>query len=160
MTVIQARQVLVYDDDYASWWYSDTAIIVKWTVGAVIVAIIVGYCCGGYIHAKHRLSKGLQPLGYHRWMVRRQMAPQAYNPSGYYNSGSNPGAGGYGNYGGYAQPYQAPPPVYNPHHAPPPSYTPGDIPLNATKANPDQNFPGQQVSGTTGGETSGSGSRS
>ncbi|KAK6533139.1 hypothetical protein TWF281_007294 [Arthrobotrys megalospora] len=156
MAALKPRQVIIYDDDYG-WWYSDTAIIIKWTIGAIIFAIIIAYFGGGYIHAKNRMSKGLEPLSYHRWMVRRQM-PQAY-PSHF-----NGNAGGYGNYGGYAEPYQPPPPVYNPTQGPPPSYYPdnmirGDIPLNPTKTNPNQNYPGQQWTGVTGGEASGSGPR-
>ncbi|EPS40595.1 hypothetical protein H072_5553 [Dactylellina haptotyla CBS 200.50] len=152
--VLYPRQVLLYDDDYG-WWYSDTAIIVKWTIGAVIFAIILIYFCGGYIHAKNRLAKGLPPLGYHRWMVRRQMTPQAY-PTHF--EGNN---GGYGNYGGYAEPYQPPPPVYNPYQNPPPSYYPDNmppgIPMNSTKTNPDQVMPqAHQFNGVTGGEASGS----
>ncbi|KAK6332801.1 hypothetical protein TWF696_002824 [Orbilia brochopaga] len=152
-TVLQARQVLLYDDDYG-WWYSDTAIIVKWTIGAVIFAVIIAYFAGGYIHARNRLSRGLPPLAYHRWMVRHQMAPEAYTGNAYGN-----GSRGYANYGGYAEPYQPPPPVYNPHNGPPPEYYPSnmqDIPLNASKTNPNQTLPGQQISGTTGGEASGS----
>ncbi|KAK6504006.1 hypothetical protein TWF506_002223 [Arthrobotrys conoides] len=158
MAALQPRQVLIYDDDYG-WWYSDTAIIIKWTIGAIIFAIIIAYFGGGYIHAKNRMSKGLEPLSYHRWMVRRQMPPEAY-PSHF-----NGNAGGFGNYGGYAEPYQPPPPVYNPTQGPPPSYYPenmparGDIPLNPTKTSPNQIYPGQQWSGVTGGEASGSGPR-
>ncbi|KAF3927394.1 hypothetical protein ABW21_db0205514 [Orbilia brochopaga] len=130
-TVLQARQVLLYDDDYG-WWYSDTAIIVKWTIGAVIFAVIIAYFCGGYIHARNRLSRGLPPLAYHRWMVRHQMAPEAYSTNAY---------------------------VYNPHNGPPPEYYPSnmqDLPLHTSKTSPNQTLPGQQISGTTNGESSSS----
>ncbi|KAF3919666.1 hypothetical protein ABW20_dc0105526 [Dactylellina cionopaga] len=157
MAPLQTRQVLIYGDDNYGWWYSDTALIVKWSIGAVIFGIILAYFFGGYIHAKNRIANGQQPLAYHRWMVRRQMTPEAF-PSHF--NGNN---GQFGNYGGYAEPYQPPPPVYNPNQGPPPSYYPDNmpvpIPMNATKPIPDQNFQGQQFQGVAGGEGSGSGPR-
>ncbi|EWC45243.1 hypothetical protein DRE_05970 [Drechslerella stenobrocha 248] len=141
------------DDGDDGWWYSDTAIIIKWTIGAVILFALTAYFGGGYIHAKSRMAKGLQPLPYHRWMVRRQMEPEAYV--------INPSRGPRVNtHGGYAEAYQPPPPVYNPYNAPPPEYYPNnmqDIPLNPAKISPNQGPP--QISGTTSGEASGSSSR-
>lgn len=50
-----------------------TGIIVRWVIFLVIFALIMGYIIGGYLHAKARLRKGLQPLAYHR--VRNPPSP-------------------------------------------------------------------------------------
>ncbi|KAK6541207.1 hypothetical protein TWF694_008574 [Orbilia ellipsospora] len=161
-TLLRRQSDLFIDGGYGyGWWYSETAIIVKWSIGAALFVFILVYFVGGYLHAKRRLAKGLPPLAYHRWMIKREITPpDAYAYPIHFN-GNN---GGYGNYGGYAEPFQPPPPVYNPLMQPPPSYYPDNmphgargIPMNATKTNPDQNLPGQQPG--PGGEASGSGPR-
>ncbi|KAF3905515.1 hypothetical protein AA313_de0201173 [Arthrobotrys entomopaga] len=157
---------IIYDGGYG-YWYSEKAIIVKWSIGGALLVFIFAYFLGGYLHAKRRLAKGLQPLAYHRWMVRREITPPETYAYPIHFNGNN---GGYGNYGGYAEPFQPPPPVYNSQmQPPPPSYYPDNMPyggrgtpMSGSKTNPDQSMPGQQQQQQfgPGGEASGSGPRS
>ncbi|KJZ77452.1 hypothetical protein HIM_03176 [Hirsutella minnesotensis 3608] len=95
------------------WWATRTGIIVKWVITLVFFVVIMGYFVGGYLHARRRLRKGLQPLAYHRCLVARRMQPPQYQ-TGWPQAG----------YGGYYQPNAYPmnntnaPPVYDPNRPP------------------------------------------
>ncbi|KAF3357374.1 hypothetical protein VdG1_03162 [Verticillium dahliae VDG1] len=96
------------DDDYYHWWYSREGRIVKWSLFLAFFLLLMGYLIGGYLHAKRRLKKGLLPLAYHRWMVRRAVLAQNMPP---------------------------PPPMYDPSSARPPMYVP---PEGGSKQQPQQ----------------------
>ncbi|KAI9760050.1 MAG: hypothetical protein M4579_001883 [Chaenotheca gracillima] len=123
-----------YEGD-GGWWYSPTAVIIKWAVLGVIVLLFFVYMFGGYYHAKKRAARGLAPLAYHRWLLpheqRARLDPTYRRP--------------HNNFTFYqAQRYDhnmdtMPPPAYNADHAPPPSYQP---PAGASKADPAQHFSG------------------
>lgn len=53
------------DDDYESWWYTDTAEAIKWAVVIAIFAILM-FLLAAYLHAKRRVRAGQAPLKYHR----------------------------------------------------------------------------------------------
>jgi len=101
---------------------------VRYTIIVVLFVSISAFLLGGYWHATRRMRKGLAPLPYHAWMVRRR----AYRPQQHHQQ---PQA--------YYQPYtmhgypqnSPPPPAYNPYSAPPPAYQP---PEGASKVLADQ----------------------
>lgn len=146
---ILARQIVEEDGRQIHWWYSETGRIVKWSVFLGLILILSIYIVGGYIHARSRIKKGLAPLGYHRWLVRRsdlaRVDPRyAYPPAMYH-----PRAPGWTTH----RPADAyhmrdmgvpPPPVYDPTSSRPPMYSP---PEGGSKVNPAQGW-GQQESGT------------
>ncbi|KAG5927909.1 hypothetical protein E4U42_001551 [Claviceps africana] len=76
---IGTRDIYCVDGEcYYSWWQSQTGIIVRWVVFFVILALFLLYVIGGTFHARRRMRKGLEPLGYHRFLVRRRFqAPPA-----------------------------------------------------------------------------------
>ncbi|KAK3063097.1 hypothetical protein LTS18_002756 [Coniosporium uncinatum] len=131
MAVIEARQFVVDDDYYGSWWYSPTGYIVKWIIVGIIFAIF--FAC---FHARRRIRKGLPPLAYHRWLVPRS-AQRGHHQNQYaYYAQQPPQQGGYygqGNAYGM-QTYAEPPPQYN-HNDVPPTYQP---PQGGSKADPSQ----------------------
>ncbi|EEY17597.1 conserved hypothetical protein [Verticillium alfalfae VaMs.102] len=108
----------------------------------------MGYLIGGYLHAKRRLKKGLLPLAYHRWMVRRAVLAQVdprygrpHQQPAYYAT-YRPGYGeayaqgqGHGGYGMQNMP--PPPPMYDPSSARPPMYVP---PEGGSKVDPSQTY--------------------
>ncbi|KAM3419859.1 hypothetical protein BST61_g3188 [Cercospora zeina] len=143
MGKVAAAQMLKRDDDdgdeypyyYSdSWWWSDTGYAVRYALICVILAIILLYFVGGYLHARSRLKKGQPPLAYHRWMVQRSARYErpAHQQSSY-PYGPDPYAQGYAMHG-YAPPPN-PPPAY--HGDAPPAYYP---PEGASKAMADQNY--------------------
>ncbi|EMC94997.1 hypothetical protein BAUCODRAFT_72021, partial [Baudoinia panamericana UAMH 10762] len=93
-------------------------IAVRYAVVAVLFAAILLFFVGGYLHARHRIRKGLPPLRYHKWMVQQRMiyvqsAPMTHNR--------------YSAHDGYAmEHYPPPPPAYTAGDAPPPVYQPPD----------------------------------
>ncbi|KAF2736643.1 hypothetical protein EJ04DRAFT_510946 [Polyplosphaeria fusca] len=113
-------------------WYSDTGIIVKWSILAAFFLLFFGWFVGGYIHAKRRMRKGLPLMAYHRWLIpysERQKHGQV--PQNHFTFYA-------------AQPYQVqrpdgtypePPPMYS--NDAPPGYVP---PPGATKMAPNQTF--------------------
>ncbi|KAH6900240.1 hypothetical protein B0T10DRAFT_20657 [Thelonectria olida] len=122
--------VVYLDDDGVYWWYTDTGMIVKWTVFTTIVVLFMAWLIGGYFHAKKRLQKGMQPLAYHRVLVSRRMRAQ-YDPN---YVPPQPVYGMYAAPNGYGYPmYNMPPPVYDPNR--PPMYEP---PAGSTKIDPMQ----------------------
>ncbi|KAB5578691.1 hypothetical protein GE09DRAFT_1214845 [Coniochaeta sp. 2T2.1] len=118
-----------YYDEYYSFWYTRTGVILKWSLFWGILLLFSAYMIGGYIHAKKRMAKGLPLLRYHRWLVPRRVRAQydpgyaayAYPPapqySAYYNNQQQQGGGG-----GSYQMYPMPPPVYDPNAPRPPVY--------------------------------------
>ncbi|PNH37248.1 hypothetical protein VD0004_g9539 [Verticillium dahliae] len=140
------------DDDYYHWWYSREGRIVKWSLFLAFFLLLMGYLIGGYLHAKRRLKKGLLPLAYHRWMVRRAVLAQVdprygrpHQQPAYYAT-YRPGYGeayahghGHGHgHGGYGmQNMPPPPPMYDPSSARPPMYVP---PEGGSKVDPSQTY--------------------
>ncbi|KAI4256482.1 MAG: hypothetical protein L6R42_006196 [Xanthoria sp. 1 TBL-2021] len=120
-----------YDDgDYyhGSWWYSDTAEVIKWAVLAAIFIAIFLFLALGWVHARRRVRRGQAPLRYHRWLLpRSQRRSPPTQPFTFYQHQQNPYE---------MHPYPAPPPAYrNNEEPPPPRYEP---PQGASKMNPDQ----------------------
>lgn len=113
-----------------------TGMAVRYTVICIILASILLFFLGGYIHAKRRMRKGVPLLAYHRWMVHRSVRYQyqqpVYNP---YNGNAvhDPYQEGYAMHG-----YAPPPPAYHRYGDAPPAYAPN--PAGASKAMADQNF--------------------
>nr|OQO04088.1 hypothetical protein B0A51_18464 [Rachicladosporium sp. CCFEE 5018] len=140
------------DGYYDDWWWSPAGMAVRYAIITLIFALLVGYFLGGYLHAKRRVSKGLPPLAYHRWMVNRRTsryaAPsQQWYSQPYYQNGGNQGynAGSYGMQG-----FAPPPPAYEGHVAPPPVYQP---PQGGSKVAADQNYvPVQRAGESSGGD--------
>ncbi|KAI9783443.1 MAG: hypothetical protein M1816_001367 [Peltula sp. TS41687] len=131
---IQRRQTGVFDDDDGYWYYSPTAVAIKWAVLAALVLLLLSFLAGAYYHARRRITRGLQPMAYHRWMIprRRYVEPEPHtwqpqNQFSFYHNQEN----------GY-QMHPVPPPAYNPNLAPPPVYQP---PAGASKVNPSQHPP-------------------
>lgn len=120
----------IYTNNDSFWWTREGQ-IVRWSVFFGIFFLFIAYMVGGYWHAKRRISKGLAPLGYHRWLLNRQQRarydPNYQNPSVYYNQYPPPG----GQYGMHPMP----PPMYDPNTPPPPTYQP---PAGGTKVDPSQ----------------------
>ena len=115
----------------------------RYAIVALLFFVLLAFFVGGYYHAKSRIRKGLQPLAYHRWMVKGNAtrtafypppARQPYSRDAYYHRP--------GDHQDYAmEHYPPPPPAYNNAEVPPPTYqpTPGPPP-GATKAMADQSF--------------------
>ncbi|CZT19468.1 uncharacterized protein RCC_05319 [Ramularia collo-cygni] len=132
----QVAAMLKRDDDYDdyndSWYWSDTGYTVRYVIVFVILTALLLFFLGGYLHARKRMKKGLQPLSYHRWMVKsRYRQPQYYQNA--------PPPQGYPMYA-YPPAQQEVPPAYYQHAPPPPAYSP---PEGASKAMADQNWNGQ-----------------
>ncbi|KAH9879302.1 hypothetical protein J1614_002741 [Plenodomus biglobosus] len=157
-----------YSDD--SFWYTDKGIIIKWIVLITFFLIFFGWFVGGYIHAKHRLRKGLPLLAYHGFLVsrsQRRRYGQAGPPQNHFTfyQTQNP----YQPNAAYVQrqdgAWAEPPPLYQNSDAPPQYYPPP----RATKMDPNQRggvelpqygVPGQQsgvvgAPGLQGGQMSG-----
>ncbi|MCJ1226416.1 hypothetical protein MMC12_003068 [Toensbergia leucococca] len=155
-SILHPRQQLVggdSGDDYndGSWWYSSTALIIKWSVITAIFVIFMAWFVGGYYHARRRMKKGLPPLAYHRWLVprsqRMRFEPQHQNPFSFYQSPNT------FNDGHQLQTFPPPPPgktllhltfqpvaddiAYNTDHVPPPIYQPVN---GFSKVDPDQDY--------------------
>lgn len=121
------------DDDY--WYYSPTAVTVKWVVLAALIFLLFIFLAGAYYHARRRMTRGLPPMAYHRWMIprRRYVEPepqtwQTHNQFSFYHHQDN----------GYSL-HPVPPPAYNPNLAPPPVYQP---PAGASKVDSSQHTTG------------------
>lgn len=114
---------------------------IRYTIIIIIFVAIVIFLFGGYWHAQRRIRKGLPPLPYHAWMVRRAYRQQPrYNPY-YYPPNEYQQPAGYGN--AYAMHDDGQPPLPPPPYAaPPPAYAP---PAGASKAMADQSFPSAQT---------------
>ncbi|KAF7546236.1 hypothetical protein G7Z17_g8587 [Cylindrodendrum hubeiense] len=119
------------------WWYSETGVIVKWTVFITLTVLFMVWVIGGYMHAKSRLKKGLPLLAYHRCLVSRRVRAQ-HDPSYQY-----PQPAYYPPPNGY-QMYNMPPPVYDPSR--PPVYEP---PAGGTKIDPMQARHSESPTATT-----------
>jgi hypothetical protein len=123
--------------------------IIKWSIFFGLIGLITLFFLVSYFHARRRITRGQEPLAYHRWMVRRHLEPTAN-----LNTRPTTGAPVLATYvvnerGEYVlQPLQSHvPPAYNTSMPPPPVY-PG--PPGATKIDPNQDgYLGQQQTGTT-----------
>ncbi|TKA82842.1 hypothetical protein B0A55_00992 [Friedmanniomyces simplex] len=138
-------------DDYygGSWWWTPAGMAVRYAVVALLFAFVLLFFVGGYYHGRRRMRKGLPPLAYHRWMVRRYMQhPQQQR--GYAQYQQFPPTQGY-----QMENYPPPPPAYNHHEAPPPTYQP---PEGGSKVMADQSYvytqPLPQTPGHQAGEAS------
>ncbi|PMD61523.1 uncharacterized protein K444DRAFT_628549 [Hyaloscypha bicolor E] len=121
-------QFVYYEND--SFWWTRTGQIVRWSIFFAILGLFIAYMIIGYWHAKRRISRGLPPLAYHRWLLNRQQRarydPSYQNPHVFYTSYPQPG----GQYGMNPMP----PPMYDPNGQPP-VYQP---PAGASKVDPSQ----------------------
>ncbi|MCJ1444213.1 MAG: hypothetical protein MMC23_004714 [Stictis urceolatum] len=122
------------EDGHRSWWYSQTASIVKWSILAGIVLFFMAWFLGGYWHARMRIRKGLPLMKYHRFLVpdhQKQKPPSALqNEFSFYRVENE----------GYQMDHMQPPPPppgYDPNAPMPPSYQP---PEGATKLDPNQSY--------------------
>ncbi|KAL1304003.1 hypothetical protein AAFC00_000444 [Neodothiora populina] len=131
------------DDGHYSW----TDYYVRYAVVAAIFFCIIVFVLGAYYHATRRIRRGLQPLPYHRWLVRRSRwdphrQPPQQNTYAYYANNPSQSQPMYpmnGN-GAQQQPppngWAPPPPAYGQHvWDTPPVYQP---PPGASKASADQ----------------------
>ncbi|ROT43603.1 hypothetical protein SODALDRAFT_327809 [Sodiomyces alkalinus F11] len=137
--VLQAR-----DDNGGGWWYSREGYTVRWALFIGVVALIIAYLFGGYYHATRRIRKGLLPLRYHRWMIKRTVLAQidpryapAPRPNATYSYATYRPADAYG------MGSMPPPPVYDPSAPRPPAYSP---PEGGSKVNPTQQQSGPSTS--------------
>ena len=121
---------------------------VRYAVVALLFATILLFFVGGYVHARRRLNKGLAPLPYHRWMVRRYMHPPSQQQG--YQFHPQPQYQGY-----QMENYAPPPPAYTAADAPPPVYQP---PVGGSKVLADQSYVYKQPLPPTPGEQPGEGS--
>ncbi|KAF2187853.1 hypothetical protein K469DRAFT_569101 [Zopfia rhizophila CBS 207.26] len=113
-------------------WYTETGVIVKWSILAAIFLFFMAWFVGGYMHAKRRMRKGLPLMAYHRWLVpykeRQRWGQTPQNHFTFYAAqpyGQRPNGT-----------YPEPPPMYN--NDAPPNYVPP--PPGATKAHPTQSY--------------------
>ncbi|KAL2754986.1 hypothetical protein ACRALDRAFT_1071586 [Sodiomyces alcalophilus JCM 7366] len=126
-------------DEDVSWWYTRDGRILRWSLFFGVVALFVAYLVIGYHHASRRIRRGLLPLAYHRWMIKRSVlahidpryapAPRPY-AAAYYTATYRPADA-------YGMGSMPPPPVYDPNAPRPPAYAP---PEGGTKVNPAQNY--------------------
>ncbi|KAF2234483.1 hypothetical protein EV356DRAFT_515129 [Viridothelium virens] len=105
-------------DGHVSWWFSTTAIIIKWAILGGLFLAFFSYLLIGYIHARRRIKKNLPPLRYHRWMVSRYTdRPSMQNPhpppQRQYNSATDPNSY-YGNFNAPPAYNSDSPPLYQP----------------------------------------------
>ncbi|PQE18853.1 Ubiquitin- ligase sel1 protein [Rutstroemia sp. NJR-2017a WRK4] len=136
MSVIYGRDTFIDQDGEVvtdgndPFWYTRTGRIIRWSVFFGLFGLFLIWVIGGYWHAKRRISKGLTPLAYHRWLLsRRQRAmydPAYQDPPVYYTTYPPPGQYGM---------HPMPPPMYDPNAQMPPTYQP---PAGATKLDPSQ----------------------
>ncbi|KAL2270067.1 hypothetical protein VTJ83DRAFT_2251 [Remersonia thermophila] len=124
------------DDDecYGSFWSSKEGMIIKWSLFLGFIVACLLYLLIGYIHAHHRIKKGLPPLSYHRFLISRDVLarvdplyapppPRPYGRPASSASASNvyyPWAPG----PQYVDMYAMPPPMYDPNAPRPPKYEP------------------------------------
>ncbi|PTB40574.1 uncharacterized protein TrAFT101_005754 [Trichoderma asperellum] len=96
------------DNEIIPWRYSKQAFIVKWSIMAGVVVLILLFLLTSWLHLRSRVKKGLPPLRYHRFLVRTPRQPAAaQQTNGWVPQTNNP-------MGGYYMGTTAPPPVYDP----------------------------------------------
>ncbi|KAF1812324.1 hypothetical protein P152DRAFT_397807 [Eremomyces bilateralis CBS 781.70] len=130
--MLAPRDDFVHDHYYSdSFWWSPAGYVAKWVIVGTIFFFLLTWIVGGYLHARHRVRKGLPPLRYHRWLLSRsQRARFDPGPGAYYHA--QPYGWSYRMDGRHVEP----PPVYS--NDLPPTYQP---PAGASKINPNQNIP-------------------
>jgi len=97
-----------------TWWSSETSIIVKYSLLAVFIAVLLLWVVVGSAHARRRIARGQTPMRYHRWLVPREHRPvywAGHSQYHYYNQ---------------SQPRRSRAPELAP--APPPEYNAADMP--------------------------------
>ncbi|KAK9247648.1 hypothetical protein V1506DRAFT_531771 [Lipomyces tetrasporus] len=119
---LEKRQWYIYSD--ARSWE------IKWAVfGAVILSILLLFVLA-YVHARHRLAKGLEPLRYHAWLVQGRL--QAIQRQDHAYGGGQMYREQYSVYPAYPMntlngnraDMAPPPPAYDPRYPAPPQYMP------------------------------------
>ncbi|KAK9377759.1 uncharacterized protein V1513DRAFT_435180 [Lipomyces chichibuensis] len=112
------------------WSSSSTSWEIKWGVlGAILIGVMLTIAFA-YAHARYRLSKGLEPLHYHAWLVQNRMdlmrrqrdafiGNQTYREQ-YTTYPAYPMNTFYTNHTDLAPP----PPAYDPRYPGPPQYIP------------------------------------
>ncbi|GAB1310993.1 hypothetical protein MFIFM68171_01203 [Madurella fahalii] len=131
---------------YVPFWSTRTGTIVKWSLFFAIIVVFGLYLLIGYVHAQKRLSKGLAPLGYHRFLVPRSTLAQV-DPRYRYPQSTSTTIHPYAPDSQYYDMHAMPPPVYDPNAPRPPTYEP---PAGSTKTDPSQpQERGQQAAGTS-----------
>ncbi|GAB7363502.1 hypothetical protein MBLNU230_g3772t1 [Neophaeotheca triangularis] len=84
MSFLSKRQT--YDDDYYggySWWWTDEGVATRYAIIGILFGSLLLFILLSWFHAHRRIKRGLPPLRYHNWMVRRQH--RAHYPSRYQN---------------------------------------------------------------------------
>ncbi|KAK9240162.1 hypothetical protein V1525DRAFT_396136 [Lipomyces kononenkoae] len=115
--------------DKRQWWYAgSSAWGVKWGIfGGIILGTLL-LCALAYIHARHRIAKGLQPLRYHSWLVQHrvdvmQRQRHAYAGDQTYREQHYPAYPMNTFYSNNTD-MAPPPPAYDPRYPAPPQYIP------------------------------------
>ncbi|KAK3187612.1 hypothetical protein K4F52_003670 [Lecanicillium sp. MT-2017a] len=121
------RIIYTYDDGSVPFWYTETGYIVRWVLFSVFVLIVLLWVVGGYFHARHRIKKGLRPMGYHSCFAPRRAR---YSQAGWYGSQQQQQYG----HNAYNMNNMPPPPMYDSTR--PPEYYAG--PPDGTKVDPSQ----------------------
>ncbi|KAF2132536.1 hypothetical protein P153DRAFT_284257 [Dothidotthia symphoricarpi CBS 119687] len=167
---LRKRDCIQYDawtyecDGDGGFWYSDTGVMVKWIILAVLFLVFTLWFVGGYMHAKRRLNKGLPVLRYHRFLVPYNLRYKYTQPpqnhfTFYQQQQQQSQPYGYPQAYPYQQRHDEPPPLYA-HDAPPGYFAP----QGASKMNPDQRaggavemgqFSGEMAAGAQGAQQSG-----
>ncbi|KAK9369677.1 hypothetical protein V1509DRAFT_618783 [Lipomyces kononenkoae] len=115
--------------DKRQWWYGGTTgWQVKWGVFGGIILGSMLLCLLAYIHARHRLAKGLQPLRYHAWLVQhrvelRERQRHAFDGDQSYREQYYPAYPMNTFYTNNTD-LPPPPPAYDPRYPQPPQYIP------------------------------------
>ncbi|KAF1351243.1 hypothetical protein BDV97DRAFT_421217 [Delphinella strobiligena] len=166
------------DDDTGdsnNFWWSNEGYYVRYAIVAAVFVGIILFILVAYIHARRRIKRGLQPLAYHRWLVRRShpysrrnvfnpypqqntYPPNAAYPNNVYAHHGPPPTGqgypmnGYTPYAPGGAPPQAgwapPPPAYGQDQwDSPPVYQP---PVGGSKVSPEQNVTVRDIGGQNG----------
>ncbi|KAK1821104.1 hypothetical protein LTR12_004496 [Friedmanniomyces endolithicus] len=138
-------------DDYygGSWWWTPGGMAVRYAIVALLFAFVLLFFVGGYYHGRSRMRRGLPPLAYHRWVVRRY-AMRHPGQQQVYAQQQFPPTRGY-----QMEDYPPAPPAYNNHEAPPPTYQP---PEGGSKVMADQAYAYTQPLPQTPGQQAGEGS--
>lgn len=127
------------DDPNGDWWWSSEGYGVRYAIVAVFFGVVVLGLILSYLHAKRRIRRGLPPLAYHRWLVRKR-TPYHQNHFVFYRH-HDAGQGAQAHpmndyYGRQSAQFAQPPPAYNQQWDAPPVYQP---PVGASKAAANQN---------------------
>ncbi|KAK6820864.1 hypothetical protein PG990_012843 [Apiospora arundinis] len=101
-------------------WHTKTGIIIRWSIFAGLLFITLTWIFVGRWHARKRVSKGLAPMAYHRWLIPRSELAKS-DPRYKYPDNVQ-----------YMQ-YPPPPPGAYGMQPMPPQYQPGPLPPGYAK---------------------------